>query len=65
MKEIFDKLIAMIDGIEVKGRENRARIDGAIDILRKLKDMVKVETREAGEEASAHGSADDGQGENP
>lgn len=47
MNEIFEKLIALIDGIEVKGAENRARIDGSIEILKQLKGMITVETKEA------------------
>ena len=65
MNEIFDKLIAMIDGIEVRGAENRARIDASIEILKKLQGMITVETTEIHiGEAGKHGGNQDQQREN-
>lgn len=59
MNEIFDKLIAMIDGIEVRGAENRARIDNSIKILEQMKGMITIETEKnqngkAGEHVGNH-----------
>ncbi len=50
MKEIFDELIAVIDGIEVRGADNRARIDSSIEVLRKLKSIVVIEQKETADD---------------
>ena len=46
MKEIFDKLIFSLGRVEVRGKENMDILLGCIQTLEKLRDIIKVETRE-------------------
>ena len=46
MKEIFDKLIFSLGRVEVRGKENMDILLECIQTLEKLRDMIKVETRE-------------------
>ena len=46
MKEIFDKLIFSLGRVEVRGKENMDVLLGCIQTLEKLREVIKVETRE-------------------
>ena len=46
MKEIFDKLIYSLGRVGVRGKENMDILLGCIQTLEKLRDMIKIETRE-------------------
>lgn len=53
MNEIFDRLIYTLCRIEVRGEDNLDMLLGCINTIKKLKSMVKTETREIeGEEAA-------------
>lgn len=46
MKNIFNSLIYSLNTIETHGKQNLDTLLGCIQTLEKLRDMVKVETRE-------------------
>lgn len=46
MKQIFDSLIYSLGRVEVRGKENLDILLGCIQTLEKLRNMIKVETRE-------------------
>ena len=64
MKEIFDKLIFSLGRVEVRGKENMDILLGCIQTLEKMRDMIKVETREIEPEEAKADDACDKQREN-
>lgn len=57
MSKVFEEMLDALNKISVKGEDDAARILWLCDIVRKLKSMIKVETREIKEE-SCNESAD-------
>lgn len=51
MTKVFDEMLDVLNKISVKGEDDAARILWLCDIVRKLKSMIKVETREIKEES--------------
>lgn len=56
LDKVFDEMLNTLDKISVKGEEDAARMLWLFDIVRKLKGMVKVETREIKEESCDEGT---------
>ncbi len=56
MNKVFDEMLDTLNKISVKGEDDAARILWLCDIVRKLKSMVKVETREIKEESCNEGA---------
>lgn len=55
MRELFDRLITMVDDIEVRGKRNRTLVDGTIEILTKLRGMIQEETHGMKDGEEGHG----------
>ena len=63
MNEIFDRLIYTLGRIEVRGEDNLDMLLGCINTIKKLKSMVKTETREIKGEEDADDDDYERQGE--
>lgn len=64
MKSILNSLIYSLNTVETHGKDNLDTLLGCIQTLEKLRDMVKIETRDVEEKGETENDHHDEQGQN-